>query len=35
MAREFYVDYTDLIEPFGLDEVWCDVEDADAPRAQA
>ena len=25
MAREIYVDYTDLVEPFGLDEVWCDV----------
>ena len=25
MAREIYADYTDLVEPFGLDEVWCDV----------
>lgn len=25
MAREIYSDYTDLVEPFGLDEVWCDV----------
>ena len=25
MAREIYADYTDLAEPFGLDEVWCDV----------
>lgn len=25
MAREIYADYTDQIEPFGLDEVWMDV----------
>ena len=25
MAREIYADYTDLVEPFGLDEVWCDI----------
>ena len=25
MAREIYADYSDLVEPFGLDEVWCDV----------
>jgi len=25
MAREIYADYTDLIEPFGLDEVWADI----------
>ena len=25
MAREIYEDYTDLIEPFGLDECWLDV----------
>ena len=25
MAREIYSEYTDLIEPFGLDEVWADV----------
>ena len=25
MAREIYADYTDIVEPFGLDEVWCDV----------
>ena len=25
MAREIYADYTDLVEPLGLDEVWCDV----------
>ena len=25
MAREICADYTDLVEPFGLDEVWCDV----------
>lgn len=25
MAREIYGEYTDLIEPFGLDEVWADV----------
>ncbi len=25
MAREIYADYTDQIEPFGLDEVWLDV----------
>nr|WP_027872401.1 DNA polymerase IV [[Eubacterium] cellulosolvens] len=25
MAREIYGEYTDLVEPFGLDEVWADV----------
>ena len=25
LAREIYADYTDQIEPFGLDEVWADV----------
>lgn len=25
MAREIYSDYTDLIEPFGIDECWLDV----------
>lgn len=25
MAREIYAEYTDLIEPFGLDEAWIDV----------
>ena len=25
MAREIYSDYTDQIEPFGLDEAWLDV----------
>ncbi|NLM51008.1 MAG: DNA polymerase IV [Clostridiaceae bacterium] len=25
MAREIYEDYTDMIEPFGLDECWLDV----------
>jgi len=25
MAREIYADYTDQIEAFGIDEVWCDV----------
>ena len=25
MAREIYSEYTDRIEPFGLDEVWADV----------
>jgi Nucleotidyltransferase/DNA polymerase involved in DNA repair len=25
MAREIYADYTDQIEPFGLDEAWLDV----------
>ncbi len=25
MAREIYYEYTDLIEPFGLDEAWLDV----------
>jgi DNA polymerase-4 len=25
LAREIYADYTDLIEPFGLDEVWADI----------
>ena len=25
LARAIYADYTDLIEPFGLDEVWADV----------
>ena len=25
MAREIYADYSDLVETFGLDEVWCDV----------
>ena len=25
MAREIYADYSDLVEPFGLDEVWCAV----------
>ncbi len=25
MAREIYEDYTDQIEPFGLDESWLDV----------
>lgn len=25
MAREIYSNYTDLVEPFGLDEVWADV----------
>jgi len=25
MARAIYADYTDQIEPFGVDEAWCDV----------
>lgn len=25
MAREIYEDYTDQVEPFGLDESWLDV----------
>lgn len=25
MARKIYADYTDLTEPFGIDESWCDV----------
>lgn len=25
LARELYVEYTDLVEPFGLDECWLDV----------
>ena len=25
MARRIYMDYTDLIEPFGIDECWLDV----------
>jgi DNA polymerase IV len=25
MARAIYADYTDQIEPFGIDEAWCDV----------
>ena len=25
LAREIYSRYTDLIEPFGMDEVWADV----------
>lgn len=25
MAREIYYSYTDRVEPFGLDESWCDV----------
>ena len=25
MARKIYSDYTDLVEPFGLDECWLDV----------
>ena len=25
LARNVYTRYTDLIEPFGMDEAWCDV----------
>ena len=25
LARDIYEDYTDQVEPFGLDEVWCDI----------
>lgn len=25
LARNIYTRYTDLIEPFGMDEAWCDV----------
>ena len=25
LAREIYTSYTDLVEPFGLDECWCDI----------
>lgn len=25
LTREIYTNYTDLVEPFGLDECWCDV----------
>lgn len=28
MAREIYLDYTDQIEPFGIDEAWLDVTDS-------
>ncbi len=27
MARKIYLEYTDLVEPFGLDECWLDVTD--------
>ena len=30
LAREIYNDYTDHIEPFGLDEAWLDITDANA-----
>ena len=28
LAREIYYEYTDLVEPFGLDEAWLDVSDS-------
>ncbi|MEG0376153.1 MAG: DNA polymerase IV, partial [Raoultibacter sp.] len=28
MARNIYYQYTDLVEPFGLDESWCDITGA-------
>lgn len=28
LAREIYYDYTDLVEPFGMDECWLDVTDS-------
>ena len=28
MAHEIYREYTDLWEPYGCDEVWCDVSDS-------
>ena len=31
MAREIYEDYTDQIEPFGLDESWLDVTGSVGP----
>ena len=27
LAHEIYYRYTDLVEPYGMDEVWCDVTD--------
>lgn len=34
MAREIYADYSDLVETFGLDEVWWRrYRDAEVPRA--
>ena len=30
LAREIYLDYTDRVEPFGLDEVWMDITDGAA-----
>lgn len=30
MAREIYREYTDLVEPFGIDECWLDVTDSEA-----
>ena len=28
MAREIYSEYTDKIEPYGIDEAWLDVSDS-------
>ena len=35
MAREIYTDYTDQIEPFGLDEAWLDVTGSTAIHGTA
>ena len=35
LAREIYARYTDLIEPYGMDEVWCDVTDCTRPYGSA